>query len=216
VILQPDPGSVASVPRGEEFVVQWTVKNGQPVLRSWLDRYSGPVGPDCLCLTWLSIPPDFLAGTLVEGTLEDGTWEVRVDTTSLAAGLSQWRVLTLEPDGSGGEAFLDDKPDFSIRVEVEEGRSESDGPVLSLLSVSPPQLSSRSEKLTVRWEVEDESGLATVSGTWRGDHATGFASACPGVLGRPVGGNFVEGEVTDGRVTQGVFEATWEWTGPVS
>jgi hypothetical protein len=211
-IIQPDPSSVVSIPRGEDLIVRWTVNNGEPILRTWVQP-EWMNSDSCQCLSRLSILYTSDA-TLIAGTTTNGTWEGRIDTTSLAAGVNDWHVTVWAPDGAGGEAYLDSRPGFSFEVEPDGERSESDGPVLTLLGVSPTHIDNDNNEITVRWKVEDESGLDQVSSGPAG-FTTAFRSRCArsSHTGTSLlyGGLLSEGSVVTNSVVDGVFEATFDW-----
>jgi len=194
------------------LIVRWTVNNGEPILRTWVQP-EWMISDSCQCLSRLSILYTSDA-TLIAGTMTNGTWEGRIDTTSLAAGVNDWHVTVWAPDGAGGEAYLDSRPGFSFDVEPDGERSESNGPVLTLLGVSPTHIDNGNNEITVRWKVEDESGLDSVSFGPTGV-TTAVRSRC--IRSNHTGSSrLFGGLLSEGSVVDGVFEVTLDWGSSMS
>jgi hypothetical protein len=187
-----------------------------------ISRVSGVGGPkyyqkDCDCLSLLSIDVDNAPpGYLIEGTGSNGIWQVMISGSGLPVGRHE---MYLHAHSSDGTAIpYDEWPEFSFDVLSDPSATESVGPRLTLLSVSPSYVETVFDEITVRWRVSDASGIPNINnqGVRPARYASRFRSVCSRsdhngisrLYSGAVSGEFFGDEQL---VTDATFEATLRW-----
>jgi hypothetical protein len=177
-----------------------------------LSTFGGPkrYTTGCECLGTLSMTTG-RALALLEGDSSNGRWGVSIYLTDLPVGRYDMHLNGRYRDGP--RIPWDEYADFSFEILPNPLATESDGPELTLLSVSPTYVATGSDEITVRWQVSDASGIRkTTNQLNRDTYASRFRSLCtrPSHTGVSL---LYSGQPssTASLITDDIFEATFSW-----
>ena len=149
---------------------------------------------------------------LGNGDPSDGIWSSSYGFENLPVGRHDMFVSGREIDGTSTP--WDERQEYSVEILPNPLATESDGPGLTLLSVSPTYVRTGSDEITVRWRVTDASGISNTNNPWTtmDSYASRFRSLC--MRGNHTGvSRLYNGQPssTASLITDDIFEATFSW-----
>ena len=155
-------------------------------------------------------------GTLVAGGTPNGVWNQAITGTGLPIGRHEMWIYASFPDRTSSQGNA--RPGFSFEVLPDPSATESTGPQVTLLSVSPTYVETGEDDIVVRWRVSDASGIPITNNRYnQGNYASRFVSTCEGTTRDS---NWDKTQIASGRpeetfttkkglVTDAIFEATF-------